>query len=72
VPNSSGTAFAFLEWFCCGVDTTEEPKQERKQDLSDSFLGKIITCHIITCNCEGCSGCVGHPGDHHDSEDVAQ
>ncbi|KAK1736457.1 hypothetical protein QTG54_013057 [Skeletonema marinoi] len=67
--NSSGTVFAFLEnLFCCGVDTTDDAKQERKKEADNDFLGRIITCHIITCNCEGCTDCGGkYPdisGDH--------
>lgn len=74
--NTSCTVFAFLEnVFCCGLDTTDDPKQERQQDLDDNFLGRIITCQVITCNCEGCTGCVGRCPDNEvdpDDDDVAQ
>lgn len=63
--NTSGTVFAFLEnLFCCGFDTTDDPKKQKSQKEEDNdFLGKIITCHIITCNCEGCTNCVGNYPD---------
>lgn len=50
--NTSGTVFAFLEaLFCCGLDTTDNPmKQDRQKDMENTFLGKIITCQINTCD----------------------
>jgi hypothetical protein len=64
--NTSGTVFAFLEaLFCCGLDTTDSPKkQDRQKDMENTFLGKIITCQINTCDCEGCTGCVKSPEDN--------
>jgi hypothetical protein len=53
--------------FCCGLDTTDSPKkQDRQKDMENTFLGKIITCQINTCDCEGCTGCVKCPEDHSD------
>ena len=70
--NTSGTVFAFLEaLFCCGLDTTDSPKkQDRQKDMENTFLGKIITCQINTCDCEGCNGCVKCPEDHPDDQAV--
>lgn len=64
--NTSGTVFAFLEaLFCCGLDTTDSPKkQDRQKDMENTFLGKIITCQINTCDCEGCTGCGKSPEDN--------
>lgn len=70
--NTSGTVFAFLEaLFCCGLDTTDSPKkQDRQKDMENTLLGKIITCQINTCDCEGCNGCVKYPEDHPDDQAV--
>ncbi|KAL7431774.1 hypothetical protein ACHAXM_002793 [Skeletonema potamos] len=66
--NTSGSMFAFFEnLFCCGFDTTDEPKQEKEMD--DNFLGKIITCKIIMCNCDGCTGCGDRCPDIEDPDD---
>eukprot|EP00986_Skeletonema_menzelii_P010141 scaffold4803_cov148-Skeletonema_menzelii.AAC.6 len=63
--NTNGTVFAFLEnLFCCGFDTTDDPKQKNQKENDNDFLGKIITCHIITCNCEGCTNCVSNYPDN--------
>ena len=62
---TSGTVFTFLEnLFCCGFYTTDSPKQKNQKEEDNDFLGKIITCQIITCNCEGCTNCVGNYPDN--------
>jgi hypothetical protein len=70
------TMVSFFEnLFCCGLDTTDDPKQERQKEMDDNFLGKIITCNVIVCNCEGCTGCGGRcpdSEDQPDGDDVAQ
>ena len=70
--NTSQSALTFLEnLLCCGFDTTDDskqvntPEQERQKEEENDFLGKIITCHIMTCNCEGFTDC---GGDYHDFE----
>lgn len=70
--HTSQSVLTFLEnLLCCGFDTTDDakqvtPKQDRQKEADNDFLGKIITCHVITCNCEGCTDC---GGNYHDVED---
>lgn len=67
IPSQTSGVFEFLEnLFCCGFYTTDSPKQKSQKEDDNDFLGKIITCQIITCNCEGCTNCnypenEGHP-----------